>query len=245
MLVFITLLTWIAIIISKYYRFQTTMAIKIMDKPVPFPEVTICDAKQYDMFTMDSILLADHHPELQQQLCASNGTKCEREMIGNIPDDILFQDVKDVISRRYWIKKYISLADISEEKRDYLRSKLNSVISFAVTLGERQWKKLGQQAQHMIASCSYGGRPCDYRNWTHKPDQSHGSCFTFTPKTVSGSKKNLYPGEQYGLIVVLFLPSDTLMGYADGIYDFLDKHNPIEFDGNGDKVIVISGVDMY
>ncbi|XP_051877889.1 amiloride-sensitive sodium channel subunit gamma-like isoform X2 [Pristis pectinata] len=73
--------------------------------------------------------------------------------------------------------------------------------------------QMGYSADDLILSCSFGGRPCDSRNFSLMHHPLHGNCFTFNSGKSSSALRTKTGGSENGLKMTLHVDEDEYNPY--------------------------------
>ncbi|KAI0240783.1 Acid-sensing ion channel 4-A [Lamellibrachia satsuma] len=108
-------------------------------------------------------------------------------------------------------------------------------------LSRKQRQKAGHQLSDMLLSCSWNGRPCNAKNFTHFNNYLYGNCFTFNGVASNKNLTTTRSGPLYGLSMRLFVEQfEYLESLSDAAGVRLVVHNQTSMPFPEDDGISIS-----
>ncbi len=215
-------------LVVTYYSYPTKINMRIEEKELEFPWVSVCNNGNFDILTQDFVsrLAAGTHKEKHYQHLK---TFSEQYEFFWTDSGFIFQHLLDV-----------QLGSFSEKKT--LLFDIYSYENFAANIGINATMEAGVDLQHLVINCQYQGNPCDINTTFDTTfDPYYTKCFTFKPKKRSVAYRSGFD-KSHTLSLILFTGTGTFL-HADEESFILPGSQSAEIAssrGMGSKVVVHS-----
>ena len=225
--------TWqCGILLERYYTYPKKVNVEIIQQPVQFPWVSVCNTDHLDILTVGRI---------EALLNEANGID------DGIAEDLLkWQNVYD----EFWVTSMdffmsFQLEEQLEQHAVESRKMQNAVYSrlgITANLGTNLSSSGGIKRDDFIVSCRFKRESCNVsESYAAFFDPYYFNCFTFRPKGDITKRASRLNGAEYGLTMLLFLGSaGQLVQVEEGIIPGMEATDQALTAGRGAKVVVHS-----
>lgn len=218
-----------AILLERYYSYPKKVNMEIVQKPVEFPWVSMCNTDHLDLLYVDRLNSFFHD---------SNVTEINDEQF------------------LYWQSQYEEFWDSSNMffmpylmnfPRDKGREDMLAVYSrlgLTANLGVELASMGGIKLEDFIISCRFSGEECNVtKSFIKYFDPEYFNCFTFNPRAMqTGNTSNRLNGAEYGLTVILFMGSAGTFTTGESEVEYIipgmEESNPAMARGRGARIFV-------
>ena len=208
------------ILLQKYYSYPKKVNVEIIQQPVQFPAVTVCNSDPLD------ILVADW---LSGYIMQVNKT---------INDSQLDADLTEITGQygEFYSKASLFFYIYSKMKPNAkLKEDILSPVGMMANMGERL-SSLGIKAEDFIVSCHFMDDGCNVTTAFEQIfDPYFFNCFTFKPETILPNRAARLQGVEYGLSLLMFTGSSGHV-VLDPEYDSLIDLDLVPFRKGFDAV---------
>lgn len=217
-----------AILLQRYYSYPKKVNVEIVQRPVRFPWVSVCNTKHLDILTVD-IVERMFAPVTNESLDFLKEFQVEYESFTEYST--------------YYFQKYHQL-NISFVKTREDMLEVYSRLGLIANLGTDIASEAGIALKDFIVSCTFMDDECNTTTALTKFfDPYYFNCFTFKPEHVDRSQNNRLQGIAYGLSLLLFTGSAGQLSMSDN-YDFLvpgvEESDSALASGRGARVVIHS-----
>lgn len=221
-------------LLNQYYSYPKKVNVEIVQRPVTFPSVTVCNTDHLDMYVVERL----------EQFFTDNASAS-----GN----------SSRASGEPWveefIQKYTKFADHSVvflnlqpdrqpgKQLNYALFEVSSRLAMAASVGPELSSKAGIKIKDYIINCRFMGESCDIeKSFVKVFDPFYFNCFTFQPHTIIESGTTRLSGVEYGLSLLLFsgIAGRLANSTTDEIVPGLQLADPAVASGKGARVVIHS-----
>ena len=215
-----------AVLLERYYSYPKKVNVEIIQQPVQFPWVSVCNTDHLDILTVDRI-------EALLNEANSSDADMDEEL-------------------RHWQDKYLEFWDRSmyffmtfefnTESATLTQEAVYSRLGITANLGVDLASSGGIRRDDFIVSCRFMGENCNIsESFMTFFDPYYFNCFTFRPKGDMITRASRLNGAEYGLTMLLFLGSaGQLVQGEEGIIPGMEATDQALTSGRGAKVVVHS-----
>lgn len=199
------------VLMERYFSYPKKVNMEILQKPVPFPSVTICNTDHLDLQIVDII---ESIIDYTGNLTTIYKDRPELEKIGNayskyLDDALNFASIYAMTkgSSRQTMKKMLEV---------------NSRMSMTANLGKDIVSQAGVKLEDFIMTCQFMTKDCIInQSFTRVFDPYFYNCYTFEPTSVVPTRNTRLQGVEYGLSVLLFSGSAGQVLIQEGVEDLM------------------------
>ena len=220
-----------AILLERYYSYPKKVNVEIIQQPVQFPWVSVCNTDHLDILTVDRI---------EALLNEFNAT-----------DEDLDENLLA------WQKSYSDFWDTSmaffmsfqppDESIVQTQEAVYSRLGITANLGVDLASLGGIKRDDFIVSCRFMGESCNIsESFVTFFDPYYFNCFTFRPQGDMITRASRLNGAEYGLTMLLFMGSAGQLAATEesrslgGIMPGMEETDSALTSGRGAKVVVHS-----
>ena len=198
-----------AILMQRYLSYPKKVNMEIIQKPVPFPAVTVCNTDFLDVQVVNLL---------------------EKMLIHNQN----ISDITDIIDNDTWLNRFydaynsfleyavlflniyiMNVGDLENSLDDMLE--VNSRLGMTANMGQDLASRAGVKLEDFIISCQFMSYDCQINTSFIKVfDPYYYNCFTFQPETLVTTRNTRLQGVEYGLSLLLFTGSAGQFHYDQG-----------------------------
>ena len=220
-----------ATLIERYYSYPKKVNVEIIQQPVQFPWVSVCNNDHLDILNV-----ARTKPLFQRYI---DGTDAD------IDEDLLNWEKA---YREFWdTSTYFFIGfEFPPSRSEYLYKLLEAVysrIGFTANLGVDLASSGGIKLNDFIVSCRFMGKECDINeSFVKFFDPYYFNCFTFRLKGDMTTRTNHPNGVENGLTILLFVGSGSQVNVVNDAFERVlpgmtsTEYTPIS--SRGAKVVV-------
>ncbi len=223
------------ILLQRYFSYPKTVKLEVSNQPVPFPAVSICNLRPLDIYDFVDVLY--------------NENQTFRWNVGDFsytgrPDSPkpVFEKYLILFANRYVAyNAYVSVAVRRGESKEWqfqskreLFSRLTLSANFKIGAGEEG----GVSKDQFIAKCEYAGVHCTHANFTQFVDPAYLNCYTFDMIRQQGISQTIYEGPDHGLVLLLYVPTMTIMGLNGMALNEVAFYQELSFGGEGARLVI-------
>lgn len=184
---FLTFIWTGANLLNQYFSYPKKVNVEIIQRPVPFPSVTVCNTDHLDLQVVD---------RLEKVFTVANGSDDVDEF------ERKYQDYSAMANALIAINHEDSIS--SEKMKDSLE--VLSRLGFVANVGPKLASKAGINAEDFIVNCRFMDEDCNISQTFVKVfDPYYFNCFTFQPQRILKSKSTRLSGVEYGLSLLLYV----------------------------------------
>ena len=222
-----------AILLQRYYSYPKKVNVQIVQRPVQFPWVSVCNTKHLDVLIVE---------RLESIL----------DNAANITDDEDDDDFLGAFQRKYemfweyssfFFQQYLMM-NIPWEKTRQDMLEVYSRLGLIANLGPDMASKGGIKLMDFIVSCTFMNEKCNITQVFSKVfDPYYFNCFTFKSGAMQRSTSNRLQGIEYGLSLLLFTGSAgqlTLSSNFDYLVPGVEESDSALASGRGARVVIHS-----
>nr|URS64684.1 FMRFamide-gated sodium channel-like 4 [Malacoceros fuliginosus] len=190
-----------AILLQRYYSYPKKVNMEIIQRPVQFPAVSVCNSDPLDLLVADRL----------------SAYLDERNTTYNITDEE--EDILVAIENKYgsfftatmgFFQVYSQnmQARGGEMKADSVILEISSRLGLTANLGRNLSSLAGIQLRDFIVNCRFMDDECNITTaFMRIFDPYFFNCYTFRPETILPSRATRLQGVEYGLSLLLFTGS--------------------------------------
>ncbi|ELU12615.1 hypothetical protein CAPTEDRAFT_185559 [Capitella teleta] len=187
------------ILLERYYSYPKKVMVEIVQRPVPFPAVSLCNTDFLD-------LEVAHH--LKETLIQSNGTFMPTEKQAKFIERYF-----DFFLYSFHLLSVYQEITQDKNKLQQDMAEVYSRLGLVANLGHQLSSTGSIQLDNFIVSCRFMDGLCNVTTAFDKIfDPYFFNCFTFQPNTILKSRASRLQGVEYGLTVLLFTKSAGQVG---------------------------------
>ena len=217
-------------LLQRYWTYPKKVNMEIIQKPVPFPSVSVCNTDHLDLEVVEKI-------SEFFGLTTSNASSWRANS-----------------SEKAWLEEFSSAYDEYVSKAmpfSMLYGKLwpthnkemlqfNSRIGLVANVGPRTAAKAGVKLNEFVISCQFLNEDCNLStSFVETFDPYYFNCYTFSPEAVLPSRSSRLHGVEFGLSLILFSGSAGQLPIDDDtILPGMVETNNALTSGRGARVIV-------
>ena len=181
------------ILLSRFYSYPKKVNVEIIQRPVQFPWVSVCNSGHMDLLTTE---------RLDDLINESNITENPRLDA--------FTDAYEMFwSNSGFLFNHILMNSenlgISFEQYKEILFEVYSRLGLAANIGTKLASDAGILLEDLIITCKYMSKYCNVSSSMEKIfDPYYFNCFTFNPSKIVASNANRLQGVEYGLSLLLF-----------------------------------------
>ena len=222
---------------QRFLSFPKTVGLEVINQPVPFPAVSICNQRPLDLFTFVDTLF-DEESVLRWKV--GQDFDYEGRPNSSYP---LFEE--------YLVRyghSYISYFHFAQQTRLHggdpavgwqAENLLYSRMTLAANFDPAAGMEGSTQKDQFIAKCEYAGEQCTPANFTSFLDPAYFSCYTFDVAVHSDKAYNtIYEGPDHGLSLVLFVPGIKIFNLSGEALDTLALGQDLSLGGEGIRLVI-------
>lgn len=184
---FLTFIWTGANLLNQYFSYPKKVNVEIIQRPVPFPSVTVCNTDHLDLQVVD---------RLEKVFTVANSSDEVDEF------ERKYQDYSAMANALIAINHQDSIS--SEKMKDSLE--VLSRLGFVANVGPQLASKAGINAEDFIVNCRFMDEDCNISQTFVKVfDPYYFNCFTFQPQRILKSKSTRLSGVEYGLSLLLYV----------------------------------------
>ena len=221
-----------AILLNRYYSFPKKVNVEIIQRPVQFPSVTICNADHLNLIMVD----------LLEKITSENHTELKEIKKLTDPVQIRFRDAY----QKFWTEStnfFMSLTSVQHEEIDKSMLHTYSRLGLTDNLGADLASEAGVKLEDFIFNCAFMGKACNISEVFHEYFHSYYyNCFTFDPKIILQNRTSRLQGIGYGFSVMLFTASAGQMSGSSGdgrtIIPGLQEADSALSTGRGARIVI-------
>ena len=220
-----------AILLQRYCSYPKKVNVEIVQRPVHFPWVSVCNTKHLDLLIVD---------KLERMIAGSDN--------GSVHDDQFLLNFQERYEKfwdysNYFFQKYLMM-NIPWEKTREDMLEVYSRLGLIANLGPDMASEGGIKLKDFIVSCTFMDEKCNVSLAFAKYfDPYYFNCFTFKPEHVKRSQNNRLQGIEYGLSLLLFTGSAGQLVVSSN-YDYLvpgmEESDSALASGRGARVVIHS-----
>ncbi len=183
------------VLLNRYYSYPKKVNVEIIQRPVQFPWVSVCNTGHMDLLTTE---------RLEIMLTG----------IGNITDENPVLDTFQEEYEAFWgdssffFQPY--LENFAQFGFEFDQAKENmyevySRLGLTANIGVEMASAAGIKLEDLVVHCKYMAKTCNITSSFFKLfDPYYFNCFTFDPTKLVTSNANRLQGVEYGLSLLLF-----------------------------------------
>ena len=235
-----------AILLERFYSYPKKVNVEIVQKPIPFPSVSICNTDHLDLeyvSLLQGVLFGHANPNNRTAANSSTSTNSSKDMDDFMADYTNFSDQATTFLNAYTMWK------TSTGKQEEAWSQMIELFSrhgLTANLGPDMASQAGVKLEDFIVSCQFLGKSCNVTtSFKTYFDPYYFNCFTFQPHATLPTRAMRLQGLEYGLSLLLFSGSAGQLtpGNGSGKYNLIpgmQESDSALASGKGARVVVHS-----
>ena len=229
-------------LLHQYFTYPTKVNVEIVQRPVPFPSVTVCNTDHLDLLVVDEMeRFFSEGDDGTTTTFAPTRTRKKEEVDSA---DFQKQYLKYQSTLSLLMQKASSgpTAMTKETMKDLIEAM--SRLGLVANVGTDLASKAGIRARDFILYCRFMEDECNItQTFVRIFDPYYFNCFTFQPQRILQSKSTRLAGVEYGLSLLLFSDSAGQLSTSSGentlMYGMVEA-DPALASSQGVKVVVHS-----
>ena len=237
-------------LLNQYYSYPKKVNVEIVQRPVTFPAVTICNTDHLDVLVVERLeRFFNENNEVANENTNENTNENSNEPkpVGSL-DELKVEEFLNKYSNfsessTYFLNHNNQNQGSPNGILDYEMFEISSRLSMAANLGAELSSDVGIRAEDFIINCRFMGEKCKVNESFVKIfDPYYFNCFTFQPQVILKSRKTRLSGVEYGLSLLLFSGSAGHINKnaTDGMMPGMQLSDPAVASGPGARVVLHS-----
>ena len=232
-----------AILLERFYSYPKKVNVEIVQKPIPFPSVSVCNTDHMDLEYVDQL----EHFLFGTKFTANNSNASSPVHQTDL-SDFLGEYSKFQYDASNFLNMFFMSTGVDGNKEEAYDSMIELFSRHGLTanLGRELASQAGVKLPDFIVGCRFLGKPCNIStSFTTYFDPYYFNCFTFQPHTTIPKRAMRLQGLEYGLSLLLFAGSaGQLSGEGDPVnYNLIpgmQESDSALASGKGARVVVHS-----
>lgn len=193
------------ILLSRFYSYPKKVNVEIIQRPVQFPWVSVCNSGHLDLLTTQ---------RLNDVINERNYTADPRLDAFTEEYEFFWADSGFLFHYFYETREKLGFS-IEQYKEIFFE--VFSRLGLAANIGTDLASAAGIQLEDLIITCKYMSKACNITQYMEKIfDPYYFNCFTFNPAKMVSSNANRLQGVEYGLSLLLFTGTAGQMTTSSG-----------------------------
>lgn len=224
-----------AVLLQRYYSYPKKVNMEIVQRPVQFPAVSICNSDPLDILVVDRLSDFFSLSNNSQQSTAVDG------MLQRLEDNYADFFQQSMI----FFQLYTAYKPGAMKMEDSIILEICSRLGLTANLGVELSSLAGIQLQDFVVSCRFMDDSCNISTSFVKIfDPYFFNCYTFQPETILPGRATRLQGVEYGLSLLLFTGSAGHLNpgkeFDDLIIPGMQESDSALASGRGARVVVHS-----
>ena len=224
-----------AILLQRYYSYPKKVNVEIIQRPVQFPAVSVCNSDPLDILVAD--WLSGYIMEVNKTI---NDTQLEADLT-EITDQ--YGEFYSKASLFFYI--YAKMKPNAKLNEDSIILDILSRLGMMANMGVRLSSLAGIKAKDFIVSCRFMDDTCNVTEAFEQIfDPYFFNCYTFKPEAILPSRATRLQGVEYGLSLLMFTGSSGQMvlgpEYENLMVPGMQESDVALASGKGARVVVHS-----
>ena len=219
-------------LLRRYWKYPKKVNMEIIQKPVPFPSVSVCNTDHLDLQVVDRIDRLFFRYDANY-----TATRGQNDWLDEFMDsyDAFYGFAVPLIG----LYTNMDASDVKERFNDMLE--VNSRIGMVANMGPDMASKAGVKLTDFIVSCQFLNEDCELNaSFSTYFDPHYFNCFTFNPEAILPTRNTRLQGVEYGLSLILFSGSAGQIPQPEFILPGMQEANNALASGRGARVVVHS-----
>lgn len=193
------------ILLSRFYQYPKKVNVEIIQRPVQFPWVSVCNSGHMDLLTTE---------RLDALLNERNFS--ENPRLDAFTEEYEFFWADSGFMFQHFLAVHEELGFTFTQSKETM-FEVYSRLGLAANIGTEIASDAGVQLEDLVITCKYMSKYCNVSTSMEKIfDPYYFNCFTFNPAKLVTSNANRLQGVEYGLSLLLFTGTAGQIKFTSG-----------------------------